>query len=61
VLSVPVEALLALSGDRFGVEVLQADGTTKRMPVTTGLFAAGRVEVSGDGISAGQKVVVPTI
>lgn len=61
VLSVPVEALLALSGDRFGVEVLQADGTTKRMPVTTGLFAAGRVEVSGDGISAGQKVVVPTL
>ncbi|MFB9746694.1 efflux RND transporter periplasmic adaptor subunit [Leifsonia shinshuensis] len=59
VLSVPVEALLALSGDEFGVEVLAKDGTTSRLPVTTGLFAGGRVEISGDGVREGLRVVVP--
>lgn len=61
VLSVPVGALLALGSDRFGVEVVRADGTTTRVPVTTGLFAAGRVEISGRGVHEGQKVVVPTV
>ncbi len=61
VLSVPVEALIALDGNTFGVEIMQPDGTTRRVPVTTGLFAAGNVEVSGDGISEGQKVVVPEL
>ncbi|MEO7015315.1 MAG: peptidoglycan-binding protein [Leifsonia sp.] len=61
VLSVPVGALLALDGNRFGVELVRSDGTTKRIPVKTGLFAAGRVEISGDGIQKGQKVVVPTL
>ncbi|MEY9951746.1 efflux RND transporter periplasmic adaptor subunit [Leifsonia sp. EB34] len=59
VLSVPVEALLALPGDEFGVEVVEADGTTRRLPVTTGLFAGGRVEISGDGVRDGLRVVVP--
>lgn len=59
VLSVPVEALIALDAQRFGVEVVAGDGTTKRVPVTTGLFADGRVEISGDGIAAGDDVVVP--
>jgi membrane fusion protein (multidrug efflux system) len=61
VLSVPVEALLALPDNHFGVDVLQPDGTTRRSPVKTGLFAAGRVEISGDGIAEGKKVVVPKI
>jgi membrane fusion protein, multidrug efflux system len=61
VLSVPVEALLALSGNRFGVDIVRADGSTKQVGVKIGLFAAGRVEVSGDGISEGEKVVVPKI
>ncbi len=61
VLSVPVGALLALSGSQFGVEVLQADGTTKRVPVKTGLFAGGRVEISGAGIAEGRRVVVPSL
>lgn len=60
VLSVPVGALLALPGNAFGVEIANADGTTKRLPVKTGLFAGGRVEISGDGLSEGQKVVVPS-
>ncbi len=59
VLSVPLGALLALSPQQYGVEVVQDDGTTRKVPVTTGLFAAGRVEVSGEGLTAGQSVVVP--
>jgi len=59
VLSVPVGALLAITPDQFGVEVVEADGSTRKVPVKTGLFAGGRVEVSGDGVAAGQRVVVP--
>lgn len=59
VLSVPVGALVALSPEQFGVEVVQDDSTTTRVPVTTGLFAGGRVEISGDGLAEGQRVVVP--
>jgi peptidoglycan hydrolase-like protein with peptidoglycan-binding domain len=59
VLSVPVSALLAIDPQGFGVEVAGGDGTTRRVPVTAGLFAAGRVEISGPGIQAGQRVVVP--
>ena len=59
VLSVPVGALVALSPEQFGVEVVQDDNTTTRIPVTTGLFAAGRVEISGEGLAEGQRVVVP--
>ncbi|WP_037842322.1 efflux RND transporter periplasmic adaptor subunit [Streptomyces sp. NRRL F-5126] len=61
VLSVPVGALMAFSESRFGVEVLQRDGTIKRVPVKTGLFAGGFVEISGGGLRAGQKVVVPKL
>ena len=59
VLSVPVSALLALSGGNTGVEVVQKDGSTKQVPVETGLFAGGMVEISGDGIAEGTTVVVP--
>ncbi|WP_104092501.1 peptidoglycan-binding protein [Arthrobacter sp. GMC3] len=61
VLSVPVEALLALDEKTFAVEVVQWDESTKRVPVTTGLFASGRVEISGEGIAANQNVVVPKL
>lgn len=59
VLSVPVGALLALPDGAFGVERVEKDGTTTRVPVETGLFAGGRVEISGDGIAAGDTVTVP--
>ncbi|MBF4570067.1 peptidoglycan-binding protein [Plantibacter sp. VKM Ac-2880] len=59
VLSVPVEALIALDAERYGVEIVAGDGTTNRVPVTTGLFADGKVEISGDGVAAGDDVVVP--
>ncbi|MFJ4225446.1 peptidoglycan-binding protein [Microbacterium sp. NPDC089695] len=60
VLSVPVEALLALPDGNFAVESPTADGDTQTIPVTTGLFAGGRVEISGDGVKAGMDVVVPS-
>lgn len=59
VLSVPVGALIAITPEQFGIEVVGADGTTYQVPVTTGLFAGGRVEISGDDVAAGQRVVVP--
>ncbi|ADB49017.1 peptidoglycan-binding protein [Conexibacter woesei] len=59
VLSVPVEALVALDDTHFAVEVPAAGSATERVPVRTGLFAAGRVEISGRGIRAGVQVVVP--
>ncbi|MFI7079603.1 peptidoglycan-binding protein [Micromonospora sp. NPDC049903] len=59
VLSVPVEALIAITPQQFGVEIVDSDGSTTKAPVKTGLFAGGRVEISGDDIEAGQRVVVP--
>jgi peptidoglycan hydrolase-like protein with peptidoglycan-binding domain len=58
VLAVPVVALLALAQDGFGVEVVDG-ATTRIVPVKTGMFAAGEVEVSGEGIAEGVKVGVP--
>jgi hypothetical protein len=61
VLSVPVNALLALAGGGYAVEVVDAGGAHRLIAVTTGLFddSAGKVEVTGDGLAAGQNVVVP--
>jgi membrane fusion protein, multidrug efflux system len=59
VLAVPVAALLALPEGGFGVEVVDGD-TTRIVPVETGMFAAGEVEVSGDGIAEGLMVGVPS-
>lgn len=58
VLSVPVEALLALREGGFGVEVV-GGGTRRLVSVRTGAFGGGRVEVAGSGIAAGVKVGVP--
>ena len=58
VLAVPVSALVALREGGFGVEVVKG-GTSSYVPVETGLFAAGKVEVSGPGLAAGVLVGVP--
>jgi hypothetical protein len=60
-LSVPVNALLALAGGGYAVEVVEPGGTHQLVAVTPGLFddAAGLVQVSGSGLAAGQRVVVP--
>ena len=61
VLAVPVNALLALAGGAYAVEAVAGDGLHRLVRVTPGLFddAAGMVEVSGSGLAAGQRVVVP--
>ncbi|MFD0851704.1 hypothetical protein ACFQ07_05710, partial [Actinomadura adrarensis] len=58
VLSVPIEALLALRQGGYGVQLVQG-GVTRIVTVETGLFAGGRVEVSGQGLAEGAKVGVP--
>jgi hypothetical protein len=59
VLAVPVAALLALSEGGYGVQLV--DGSTTRIvAVRTGLFADGQVEITGAGLSAGQKVGMPS-
>jgi len=58
VLAVPVVALLALPQGGYGIEIV--DGAkTRILPVKTGMFAAGQVEVSGKGIAEGVRVGVP--
>ena len=59
-LVVPVDALLALAGGGYALEVVE--GRAHRLEaVTLGLFddAEGLVQVSGQGVLAGQRVVVP--
>ncbi|MET8043672.1 peptidoglycan-binding domain-containing protein [Micromonospora sp. NPDC005215] len=58
VLTVPIAALVALAEGGYGVEAIEG-GTTRYVRVETGLFAAGRVEISGDGLSAGMTVGMP--
>jgi len=58
VLTVPVAALLALAKGGYGVEIVDGNAT-RIVAVRTGLFAAGRVEISGDGINEGTTVGVP--
>jgi peptidoglycan hydrolase-like protein with peptidoglycan-binding domain len=59
VLTVPVAALLALAEGGYGIQVVDG-GTTKTVAVQTGLFSGGRVEISGDGLTAGMTVGMPT-
>lgn len=58
VLTVPVAALLALAEGGYGVEIVEGN-TTRIVAVKTGMFADGRVEVSGDAIAEGMLVGVP--
>ena len=62
VLTVPVDALLARPHGGYAVEVVSG-GRHRLVKVTPGMFddAAGLVQVSGSGLSPGQRVVVPGI
>jgi peptidoglycan hydrolase-like protein with peptidoglycan-binding domain len=58
VLTVPVAALVALAEGGYGVQVVEGS-TARYVAVKTGMFAGGRVEISGTGIAAGTVVGVP--
>jgi peptidoglycan hydrolase-like protein with peptidoglycan-binding domain len=61
-LVVPVNALVALAGGGYALEEVRANGTHELLQVTPGLFddQAGLVQVTGSGLVAGQRVVVPS-
>jgi peptidoglycan hydrolase-like protein with peptidoglycan-binding domain len=59
VLAVPVNALLALQGGGYGVEVVTGK-TSHLVGVTTGMYSDTLVQVSGSGITAGTLVEVPS-
>jgi hypothetical protein len=60
-LVVPVDALLALAGGGYGLEVVSPKGGHSFERVSLGLFddAAGVVQVSGPGVASGQRIVIP--
>ncbi|WP_243709779.1 peptidoglycan-binding protein [Micromonospora sp. 15K316] len=58
VLTVPVAALLALAEGGYGVELVEGE-RSRIVAVTTGLFASGRVEVSGPDLAEGMTVGTP--
>jgi peptidoglycan hydrolase-like protein with peptidoglycan-binding domain len=59
VLTVPVNALLALAEGGYGLEVVSG-GTATVVAVEVGMFADGRVEVTGPGLAEGASVGVPS-
>jgi hypothetical protein len=59
VLAVPINALLALAGGGYGVDVVTGR-TSHLIGVTTGLYSNSLVQVSGSGISAGMHIEVPS-
>jgi Putative peptidoglycan binding domain len=59
VLAVPVNALLALQGGGFGVDVVTANGS-RLVGVSAGLYSNTLVQISGTGIAAGARVQVPS-
>jgi hypothetical protein len=58
---VPVDALLPLSTGGYALEVIGAHGVHTLEPVNLGLFddANEQVQVSGPGVYAGQRIVIP--
>jgi hypothetical protein len=60
-LVVPVDALLALSSGGYALEEIGSNGSHQLVPVSLGIFddADGLVQVTGSGVAAGQKIVVP--
>jgi hypothetical protein len=60
-LVVPVNSLVALSSGGYALEELDSSGAHHLVAVTLGIFddADGLVQVSGSGLAAGQRVVVP--
>jgi Putative peptidoglycan binding domain len=62
VLVVPVNALLALAGGGYALELVEPGGFHRLIAAQVGLFddAEGLVQVSGPQLRAGQRVVMPS-
>jgi len=58
VLAVPIAALLALAGGGYGLEVVGPSGARHLIGVTTGIFTGSDVQITGDAVRAGTRVVV---
>jgi hypothetical protein len=58
VLAVPIAALVALAGGGYGLEVVEHSGVHQLVGVHTGVFAGGDVQVSGNGLAPGTRIVV---
>jgi len=59
VLAVPINALLALAGGGYGVDVVSGTGS-HLVGVTTGLYGNTLVQVTGAGLAVGTRVEVPS-
>jgi hypothetical protein len=59
VLTVPVAALVALAEGGYGLQVMTGS-TSEFVAVRLGMFADGRVQVTGEGIGEGTLVGVPS-
>ena len=57
VLASPVNGLLALLSGGYALEIVTATGTNL-IPVETGIYADGWVEVSGPGLQPGTEIIV---
>jgi hypothetical protein len=60
---VPVQALVALSGGGYALEVAPAHGHHYLQAVQVGTFddASGNVQVSGTGVHVGERIVIPNV
>ena len=58
VLTVPVAALLALAEGGYGLQVVE-NGTTRIVAARTGMFADGKVQVTGPDVKDGVVVGMP--
>ena len=59
-LAVPTGALVALKEGGFAVLVQDANGATHLVGVQPGLYSDGLVQITGNGIAEGTKVMVPS-
>ena len=57
VLAAPISALLALAEGGYALEVVGPGGAHHLVGVTTGVFTASEVQVSGPGLAPGTRVV----
>ena len=58
VLASPVNGLLALLSGGYALEIVTEAGTTL-VPVETGIYADGWVEINGSGLQPGTEIIVP--